>query len=298
MQYRRKSRWLNILIGLSLTACAHREPTPLPSPPPLEPAKIALALGAGAAKGFAHIGVLKILEANQIPIHLIVGSSAGSMVGSLYAFGYSAYRLQTLAISVDKGEIIDWTLPDNGFIKGERLAEFVNRAVNHTPLEQMKIPFYPVATDIVTGEEVVFGRGDTGTAVRASCSVPGVFQPVKIGDRWFVDGGVVSPVPVEAARKFGGNIVIAVDITADRKGHRPEGTIDTILQSIHIMYSRLAVIQCHKADVLIQPKVGYIGSSDFSKRHEAILEGEKAALEALPKMKEILDRLKKERRLP
>ncbi len=293
-------RWQPLMIGLfalwTISSCAHRETPPPPAPP--KPAKIALALGAGAAKGFAHIGVLKILEANQIPIHLIVGTSAGSFVGSLYAFGFNAYRLQTLAISVEKGEIIDWVIPDNGFIKGDRLAEFVNRAVGHTALEQLKVPFYPVATDIVTGEEVVFGRGDTGTAVRASCSVPGVFRPVKIGERWFVDGGLVSPVPVEAAKKFGGDVVIAVDISADIGGSRPETTVDTMLQSINIMYSRLAVLQCSKADVLIKPKVGFIGSGDFSKRHEAIMEGEKAAFAALPKIKEILDRLKKEGRLP
>jgi NTE family protein len=293
-------RWQPLVISLlalwTISSCAHRETPPPPAPP--KPAKIALALGAGAAKGFAHIGVLKILEANQIPIHLIVGTSAGSFVGSLYAFGYNAYRLQTLAIAVEKGEIIDWVIPDNGFIKGERLAEFVNRAVSNTALEQLKVPFYPVAADIVTGEEVVFGRGDTGTAVRASCSVPGVFRPVKIADRWFVDGGLVSPVPVEAARKFGGDIVIAVDISADVGGSRPETTVDTMLQSLNIMYSRLAVLQCSKADVLIKPKVGFIGSGDFAKRHEAIMEGEKAAFEALPKIKEIIERLRKEGRLP
>lgn len=289
--------WIMALMALfALSSCAHREIAP--PAPPIKPAKIALALGAGAAKGFAHIGVLKILEANQIPIHLIFGTSAGSMVGSLYAFGYSAYRLQTLAIGIHKGEIIDWVIPDNGFIRGEKLADFVNRAVNDTPIEKLKIPFYPVATDIVTGEEVVFGRGDTGTAVRASCAVPGVFRPVRIGDRWYVDGGLVSPVPVEAARKYGADIVIAVDISAEIGQSRPETTIETILQSISIMYSRLAVLQSSRADVLIRPKVGFIGSSDFSKRHEAIMEGEKAAFEALPKIREIIDRLKKEGRLP
>jgi NTE family protein len=133
MQYRRKPRWLYIFYSDKPNGLR----PPRTSAPPISPAtgtrQDRFGLGRRSGKGFAHIGVLKILEANQIPIHLIVGSSAGSMVGSLYAFGYSAYRLQTLAISVDKGEIIDWTLPDNGFIKGERLAEFVNRAVNHTP---------------------------------------------------------------------------------------------------------------------------------------------------------------------
>jgi NTE family protein len=300
MVHRWKLIGLFLVILLASASCAHREiqpPAPLPSPPP-KPARIALALGAGAAKGFAHIGVLKILEANKIPIHLILGTSAGSFVGSLYAYGYNAYQLQLLALSVEKGDILDFVIPDNGFIKGERLADYVNRMVKNTPLEKLPTPFYPVATDIQSGEEVVFGKGDTGTAVRASCSVPGVFRPVKIGDRLFVDGGVVSPVPVEAAKKYGADIVLAVDITSDVGGAKPENTIETLLQSVNIMYSRLALLQCSRADVLIKPKVGTIASSDFSKRHEAIMEGEKAAFEALPKIKEIIERLKMEGRLP
>lgn len=298
MRFLQKLSGLFFIFILTASSCAHREVQPPPPQPPPIPAKIAIALGAGAAKGFAHIGVLKILEANKIPIHLIVGTSAGSFVGSLYAYGYNAYQLQLLALSVEKGDILDFVIPDNGFIKGERLADYVNRTVKNTPLEKLPIPFYPVATDIQTGEEVVFGKGDTGTAVRASCSVPGVFRPVKIGDRLFVDGGVVSPVPVEAAKKYGADIVIAVDISSAVGGAKPENTIETLLQSANIMHFHLALQQCSRADVLIKPKVGTIASSDFSKRHEAIMEGEKAALEALPKIREIIDRLKKEGRLP
>jgi NTE family protein len=155
--------------------------------------------------------VLKVFEAQRIPIHLIVGTSAGSLVGSLYAYGYNAFRLQELALPLEKGEVLDFIIPDKGFIKGEKLAEFVNKMTNNTPLEQMKIPFYAVAADIQNGEEVVFSRGNTGTAVRASCSVPGVFRPGRIGERLYVDGGVVSPVAVDAARKQGGDVIIAVD---------------------------------------------------------------------------------------
>ena len=134
-------------------------------------------------------------------------------------------------------------------------------------------------------------------AVRASCSIPGVFRPVKIGERMYVDGGVVSPVAVEVAKKFGADIVIAVDISAAADRTLPENTVDTILQSLNIMYSKLASIQLSKADVVIKPKVGYIGSADFSKKHEAILEGEKAALEVLPQIMEIVNRLRQEGRL-
>lgn len=265
--------------------------------PPPKPAKIAIVLGAGAAKGFAHIGVLKVLESNKIPLHMIIGTSAGSFVGSLYAYGYSAFDLQKLSFSIEKGDVIDLAIPDNGFIKGEKLEEYINRILKNTPMEKLKIPFYTVATDIQSGREVVFGTGNTGTAVRASCSIPGVFRPVNISGRMYVDGGVVSPVAVEAAKKLGADIVIAVDIAGDVESSQPEGTIDTILQSINIMYSKLASIQISKADVVIRPKVGYIGSADFSKRHEAVLEGEKAAIEALPKIQEIVDKLRQEGRL-
>jgi len=283
-----------MLLGVS---CAVKEIQPPVVQPPPKPAKIALVLGAGTSKGFAHIGVLKILESNRVPIHLIVGTSVGSLVGSLYAYGYSAFELQKISFSVEKGEIIDLTIPDNGFIKGEKLEEYVNVMLKNTPMDRLKIPFYAVATDVQNGQEVVFGKGNTGTAVRASCSIPGVFRPVKIGNKMYVDGGVVSPVAVEAARRFGADIVIAVDISASVERILPEYTIETILQSLNIMYSKLASIQLSVADVVIKPKVGHIGSSDFSKRHEAILEGEKAALEALPQIMQMINRLRQEGRL-
>jgi NTE family protein len=228
---------------------------------------------------------------------MIVGTSAGSLVGSLYAYGYSAFRLQEVALSLEKGDILDFTIPDKGFIRGEKLAEFVNKMTNHTPLEQMRIPFYAVAADIQNGQEIVFGKGNTGTAVRASCSVPGVFRPVRIGDRMYVDGGVVSPVPVDAAQRHGADVIIAVDISSQVESAKPEGIIDTLLQSIDIMYFRLADLQCAKSDVVIRPKVGHIASGDISRRHEAILEGEKAAAAALPQIQELLEKLKREGRL-
>lgn len=281
-----------IFVSFITTSCAPREVLP-----PSKPAKIAVVLGAGASRGFAHIGVLKILESNKVPIHMIVGTSAGSFVGSLYAYGFNAFQLQKMALSIEKGDIIDLTIPDNGFVKGEKLEEYINSTLRNTPIEKLRIPFYAIATGVPNGQEVVFGQGNTGTAVRASCSIPGVFRPAKVGDRMYVDGGVVSPVAVDAARRYGADIIIAVDISADFDTKQPEGTIDTILQSINIMYSKLATIQTSKADVVIKPKVGHIGSADFEKRHEAILEGEKAALEALPAIQNIIAKLKQEGRL-
>ena len=154
------------------------------------------------------------------------------MVGSFYAYGYDAFQLQKLSFSIEKGDIVDLTIPDNGFIKGEKLEEFVNKTVKNTPMEKLSLPFYAVATDIQSGQEVAFGKGSTGMAVRASCSIPGVFRPVKIGERMYVDGGVVSPVAVEVAKKFGADIVIAVDISAAADRTLPENTVDTILQSL------------------------------------------------------------------
>jgi len=283
------------MLALIISACTPKE-TVQPTGQG-KPARIAVVLGAGASRGFAHIGVLKVLEANKIPVHMVVGTSAGSFVGSLYSYGFNAFQLQKIALSIEKGDIVDLTIPDNGFIKGDKLEEYVNSSIKNTPIEKLRLPFYAVATVLPTGQEVVFGKGNTGTAVRASCSIPGVFRPAHIADKLYVDGGVVSPVAVDAAKRYGADIVIAVDISADLDVKQPESTIDTILQSINIMYAKLATTQIARADVVIRPKVGHIGSADLEKRHEAILEGEKAAYEAMPKIKEIIDRLGREGRL-
>lgn len=265
--------------------------------PPPKPAKIAVVLGAGAARGFAHIGVLKVLEANQIPVHMIVGTSAGSFVGSLYSHGFNAFQLQKLSFSLREDDIIDLTVPDNGFIKGEKLGKYINQMTGNTPLEKLRIPFYAVATNLQTGEEVVFGSGDTGTAVRASCAIPGIFRPVEISKKFYVDGGVSSPVAVDAAKRLGADVVIAVDISGEVDSAVPRGTIETIIQSVSIIYAKLAATQVTKADVAIRPKVGSLGGTDFTKRHEAVLEGEKATLAVLPQIREIVNKLKREGRL-
>lgn len=287
-----------VLCALLLSGCVPKAvPTP-PTPPPPKAAKIAVVLGAGASKGFAHVGVLKVLETHKVPIHLIVGTSAGSFVGSLYASGVDAFQLQKMALALQKDDVADLTVPDNGFIRGEKLENFVNRTVRQATLEKLKIPFRAVATNLQNGEETVFATGNTGKAVRASCSIPGIFQPVRIGDKTYVDGGVVSPVAIDAARKAGADIVIAVDISAGVSGGVPQGTLDTILQAIDIMYAKIAATQIRNADVVIIPKVGHIGSSDFDKRNEAILEGEKAAVQAMPQIQTILAKLRQEGRLP
>lgn len=271
-----------------LTGCPKAVPPSVPEKPP----KVAVVLGAGAAKGFAHVGVLKVLETNGIPVSMVVGTSAGSFVGSLYAYGFNAFQLQKISMEIQQGDLVDFAIPDNGFIKGEKLEGYVNRMLRNTPMEKLRIPFYAVATDIQSGREMVFGTGNTGSAVRASCSIPGVFTPVVIGGRMYVDGGVVSPVAVDAARRLGADVVIAVDISGDGEAPKPQGTLSTILQSISIMYSKISAQQLQRADVVIKPVVGGIGSADFSRRHEGVLEGERAALAALPAIRKAISRAK------
>jgi NTE family protein len=281
--------------ALVVAGCALRPPGQIP---PQRPAKIALVLGAGASKGFAHVGVLKILESGKVPIHMIVGTSVGSFVGSLYAYGYDAYALQKIGMSMERSDIGELTIPDNGFLKGDRLRDFINTKTRTTPMEKFKIPFYAVATDIRTGESVVFNSGNPGMAVQASCSIPGVFQPARFSGASYVDGGVVKPLAVDVARTYGADVVIAVDISSGVDQVIPTSTIDTIMKSIQIMYSKMSQIPISQADVVIRPNVDFVGSADFSRRNDAIMEGEKAALSAMPQITALLAKLRQEGRLP
>jgi len=293
MNMMKESRLIIVLLILfCISSCAPKE-----IQPPPKPAKIALVLGAGASRGFAHVGVIKVLESNKIPVHMIVGTSAGSFIGALYAYGFNAFELQKLSFALERDDIVDLTVPDKGFLKGEKIEAYINFILRETPMEKLRIPFYAVATDIQNGREMVFGSGNTGTAVRASCSIPGIFIPPFISGRMYVDGGVVSPVAVDAARRLGADIVIAVDLSGDVDSSLPKGTIEVIMQSISIMYAKLSAVQLTRADIVISPKIGYLGSTDFTRRHEAVLEGEKAALSVLPKIQEITARLKREGRI-
>ena len=276
-----------------LAACA-----PKAIPPAARPATVAIVLGAGAVKGFAHVGVLKVLEAQKVPIHMVVGTSAGSLVGSLYAYGFSAQQLQTMAYALERDDLIDLALPDNGFVKGEKLESYVNRMVRDTPIERFRIPFHAVATDIKTGEEFVFGTGNAGMAVRASCAIPGIFKPSRISGRTFSDGGIVSPLAIDIARRYGADAVIAVDISSGIAPATPQGMVETILQSVDIMYAKIAALQLPRADVVIRPAVGHIGSTDFIRKGEAMIEGEKAARAAMPAIQAMLSSLRQKGRLP
>lgn len=251
--------------------------------------KFALVLGGGAARGFAHIGVIKVLEANGIAPDLIVGTSAGSLVGALYASGMDGFELQRLALALDESTFADWTIGSRGLIKGEALAAYVNQQLKQQTLERLKRPLAIVATDLRSGEAVVFQRGDTGAAVRASSAVPGIFSPVRISDRDYVDGGLTHPVPAAIARRLGADVVLAVDISAKPKNQEINSTIDVLLQTFTIMGNRISQYELAAADVVIRPNIGQIKGTDFSSRNVAILEGEKAAQAAVSELKKRLE---------
>ena len=261
------------------TAPAETAAPELPKPPP---PKIALALGGGAARGFAHIGVINTLVEQGIVPDIVVGTSAGSLAGALYAGGYNGYDLQKIAMKITEDSVGDWTFPDRGFIKGESLQNFVNQALNNRPIEKLDKTLAVVATDLHSGEEVVFRTGNTGIAVRASSSVPGVFQPVTINGHEYVDGVLVSPIPVRAAKNLGADIVIAVDISGQPKSAKVEGTIDILLQTFCIMSRSMSAYELAQADVVIRPDVANIGLAGFDQKGVAILEGERAAVAAIP----------------
>lgn len=238
---------------------------------------IAIALGGGGAKGFAHIGVLKVLESHGIKPQIVTGTSAGSFVGSIYSSGKSPYQLQQIALQLKESDIRDLTLNRQGVVLGQKLQDYVNRQINHKPIEQFPIRFAAVATRLDTGKRADFIKGNAGQAVRASCSIPNVFVPTKIGSNTYVDGGLVSPIPVQTARDMGADIVIAVDISARPAGNKPVNMWGLLDQTINIMGQQSINTELNLAQVVIQPKVGHLGTLDLKASNEAILEGEKAA---------------------
>lgn len=283
-----------VLLAVLLSACA-TPPPPAPPPAPTvvapkPPIRIALALGGGAARGFAHIGVIKALEAQGIVPDIVVGTSAGSVVGALYASGMRGFDLQKLALGMEEDMLSDWTLPNRGVLKGEALQDFINQKVRNQPIQKLPKPLGVVATDLQSGEKVLFRMGDTGSAVRASSAVPGVFQPVAISGRDYVDGGLTSPVPAQSARAMGADFVIAVDISNVNRRDRLVGTLDVLLQTFAIMGHTISRHELKDADVVIRPKTSAVSSTSFEDRHLAILEGEQAAAAIMPELKAKLAR--------
>lgn len=279
-------RWwkgLLILALLGFWGCGAVPPAKEPKGPP----KVALVLGGGAARGFAHVGVIRLLEQEKIPIHMIVGTSVGSLIGALYASDPNSLNLEWLAFTIEKEDIFDYSViySKMGPVQGERLEKFVQTKVRAKTLEQMKIPFYAIATDLNAGNTWVFEKGSVAKAVRASCSIPGIFQPLELGGRMYVDGGVTNNLPVDVARAKGADIVIAVNISKNIQNPQISSLIDVILQSINIMGRELVTYKSRGYDVIIEPLVGDVGMTDFSQKKRLMDAGFLAAKKALPQIR-------------
>ncbi len=290
---------------LALAGCA----IPIATPPPLKlpsseppvvvtppspvavvvkrPPKIGLALGGGAARGFAHVGVIQVLEEAGLRPSLVVGTSAGSLVAAIYASGKTGAQLQQVAETMEEVAIADWTLPifSRGMLRGEALARYVNKAVDGKLIETFPMPLGIVATDLNSGQAVLFQRGDTGTAVRASSAVPAVFQPVKIAGREYVDGGLVAPVPVRFARQMGAELVIAVDISSAPENNPASDTLQILLQTFAIMGKTINSFELPGADLVVRPAFNGLSNADFATRRRAIEAGRLAMLQLLPQLR-------------
>ncbi len=263
---------------------------PTTPPPPKKIPKLGLALGGGAARGFAHIGVLQVLEEEGIKPSLVVGTSAGSVVASFYASGKTGQQLQWLADTMDETQFTDWANPfsGRGILRGEALGKYINSQLNGMKIEDMKLPLGIVATDLRTGDGILFRRGDVATAVRASSAVPSVFEPVQIAGKDYVDGGLVSPVPVRYARQMGADLVLAVDISSRPEDAKTTDMLKVLLQTFSIMGKSISQLELAQADVVVRPALPEIGSTEFSARKKSIEAGRAAMKQAMPQLRALL----------
>jgi NTE family protein len=261
-----------------------------PVPPVAKPPRtirVGLALGGGAARGFAHIGVIKALEARNVQIDLVAGTSAGSVVAALYAAGMTGIAINKLALTMDEASISDWAMPfrSRGLLQGIALQNYLNTTLHNRPIEKMNKPLGIVATDLRSGQPILFQRGNTGVAVRASCSVPSIFEPVTIGGHEYVDGGLVSPVPASFARQMGADFVIAVDISSNPATAATQNSFDVLMQTFTIMGQTIKTYELDKyANVVIRPNLNAMSGSDFGQRNAAILAGEEAVARIMPEL--------------
>jgi NTE family protein len=263
-------------------------PDPVASAPvvvPPRPPRIGLALGGGAARGFAHIGVIQVLEENGIKVDYVAGTSAGSLVAALYASGKNGTALAAMADHMEESAFTDWAFPGRGLIRGEALARFVRENTGGKSIEQMRVSLGIVATDLDSGQPILFQVGDPGVAVRASSAVPAVFTPVRIGTREYVDGGLVSPVPVRFARQMGAEVVIAVDISAIPDGNPTGDPMRMLLQTFAIMGRSINSFELREADVVMRPKLAGVSGADFSARKRSIQAGRDVATAMLLDLK-------------
>ena len=294
-----------MLLAIALVGCATKTDTlrtelPTPTPqvdapvaapsPARKPVKLGLALGGGAARGFAHVGVIQVLEEAGIKPQLVVGTSAGSMVASFYASGRNGAQLQRLAETMEEATLTDWNLPlvSRGLIKGDGLAKYVSTITGGKRIEELAMPLGIVATDLHTGSGVLFQKGDIAMAVRASSAVPAMFDPVRIAGHDYVDGGLVSPVPVRYARQMGADVVLAVDISSTPESNKASGILQVLLQTFTIMGKSIKEYELREAEVIVRPALDGVGSASFGERQRSIQAGRQAMLQALPELKRFL----------
>ncbi|MHB8077646.1 MAG: patatin-like phospholipase family protein [Candidatus Krumholzibacteriia bacterium] len=280
---------LSVCTLLLTAGCAGPRPagTPAPAPPAGEGIRprIGLALGGGGARGFAHIGALRVLEQEKIPIDLVVGTSVGSLVGALYADQGRVLDAEMTALTVGEEELFDQTmipLFSGGLVKGKKLEAFLRDNLKHPLIEDMVVPFAAVAVDLDSGETVVFRSGPVAPAVHASCAIPGVFVPVTIGGRTFVDGGVTNPVPASVARALGAEVVIAMSVPPPAPKPAARNQLSVTYHAISIMAAEIGRLRAGEADVVIAAEVGKVDFDDFSQKRRLIEAGEAAARAALP----------------
>lgn len=290
LEFRRRTLLAVGLAGLAGCAAPPTVPpanVPQPVAPVLRLPRLGLALGGGAARGFAHVGVIQVLEREGIAVDMVAGTSAGSLVAALYASGMNAQALERAALEMEEAAMADWTLPlfNRGLLRGEALARYVNRQVQGKLIQDMPMPLGILATDLARGEGVLFRRGDTGTAVRASSAVPGVFTPVEIAGRAYVDGGLVAPVPVDQVRQMGAEVVVAVDISSPPNPTPGQDVLRVLLQTFSIMGQSINRQTVANAEVAVRPDLSGVSSADFSARQRAMAAGREAMQAALPKLR-------------
>lgn len=254
--------------------------------------KVGLALGSGGARGFAHLGVIKVLKEEGIPIELIAGSSMGALVASFYGAGLDVDRLYKLSRVFKRKYYLDFTVPKMGFIAGKRVKELIRIFTHGKMIEELDIPIGIVATDLVSGEKVVFKKGPVAEAVRASIAIPGIFVPEKLDGRLFVDGGVVDRIPVSVAKEMGADIVIAVDVSHVKFNSDITSIFDVIIQSIDIMQMELVANREVASDVMIRPRVEMYDSKAFTNIEEIITIGEEEAKKHIDRIKQCIEQWK------
>jgi NTE family protein len=260
--------------------------------------KIGLALGGGAARGLAHIGVLEVLEKEGIPVDMIAGTSAGAAIGALYAQGKPASQIKELALKIGWMQflsLVDLALPRSGFVEGTKIKNLLKSIIGDIDFNDLSIPLACIATDIRSGQEVVINNGSVLEGVRASISIPVIFTAVKWQDRYLVDGGLVNPVPVRTVREMGADFIIAVNVMSDmgdktppaKKAKQP-GMFHVLLQSIYITTYSMVRSSLEGADIVIEPQLTQIGYGDFHRIRDCIAQGELAAKDSVSEIKKRL----------